>query len=111
MRTIDKLARALESLRDFAHSALAGGPHDENCMHYDAMATDALEAYREEQPTRLYTLTVSGNTHAAATHLNRLGLAPYVLQMDEAGGYRIVVLRMTPDEAEPFIAKTIIREA
>lgn len=48
----------------------------------------------------LVTLNMCGNVHMAATELNALGLADYVLSIDyyKGGNYSTVLLRMSEEE-------------
>jgi len=43
---------------------------------------------------KLHTENFSGNLHEVSTTINRLGLAKYVLVMDRAGDYTVVVFKM-----------------
>jgi len=43
---------------------------------------------------KLHTENIPGNLHAASHWINRRGWGDYVLKMDRAGDYTIVVFRM-----------------
>lgn len=60
-------------------------------------------------PIILVTENLGGNLHQAATTINALGLAEFVLTMSFSGAATVVVYRMTTVQRDAFKAKGALR--